>query len=113
MKSVDSTGGTIPVVRSGLTGVEVRVDGVSIMVDRGPDEGAAAVLNGASLSFGTEAGCDLVLSDPTVSRRHLVLTVTPDGILAEDLGTTNGTWLEGVRIRSAIVPDGGQVKAGN
>jgi DNA-binding NtrC family response regulator len=112
MKSVDSTGGTIPVVRGGTQGVEVRVDGVSITVDRGPDEGVAAVLTGASLTIGTDPSCNLVLTDPTVSRKHVILTVTPDGLLAEDLGTTNGTLLEGLRIRSAIVPDGGQLKAG-
>ncbi len=43
--------------------------------------------------------CDVVVPDPSVSRRHLELRVTEDGrVLLRDLGSTNGTWIEERRI---------------
>ncbi len=41
---------------------------------------------------------DLVLSDPTVSRLHAAIHATPEGYEFEDLGSTNGTFVEGRRI---------------
>ncbi len=41
---------------------------------------------------------DLVLSDPTVSRLHAAIHATPEGYELEDLGSTNGTFVEGRRI---------------
>ena len=112
MKPFDSSGGTVPVQRGVGGSVELRVDGVSVAVESGPDEGETALLKGASLSVGTDPTSDLRLTDPTVSRRHLVLSLTPDGILAEDLGTTNGSWVGGVRLRAAIIPAGATLKLG-
>jgi predicted component of type VI protein secretion system len=43
-------------------------------------------------------GCDVVLSDPEVSRRHAVVAESPEGFTIEDLGSTNGTWVNGERI---------------
>ncbi len=43
---------------------------------------------------------DLVLSDPTVSRLHAAIHATPEGYELEDLGSTNGTFVEGRRITS-------------
>ncbi len=43
--------------------------------------------------------CDgVVVSDPQVSRRHVALCVTPDGLTVSDLGSTNGTRVNGTRI---------------
>jgi ABC-type multidrug transport system fused ATPase/permease subunit len=43
-------------------------------------------------------GVDLVLDDPAVSRRHLRIEVTADGLSVTDLGSSNGTKVNGVRI---------------
>lgn len=45
---------------------------------------------------GSEA--DIVVPDSGVSRRHLELRVTPTGVIATDLGSTNGTFVDGARI---------------
>jgi serine phosphatase RsbU (regulator of sigma subunit) len=51
--------------------------------------------------IGRVAGNDLVLPAPEVSRNHALLTVTGDAASLTDLGSTNGTWLEGERLGGA------------
>jgi hypothetical protein len=50
------------------------------------------------LRIGRVAGNDLVLPSPDVSRQHAVVTLAGEEVLLTDLGSTNGTWLEGRRI---------------
>ena len=47
--------------------------------------------------FGRE-GVDVVLSDPTISRRHAVLDRTPTGLVLVDLNSSNGTWVNGLKL---------------
>jgi DNA-binding NtrC family response regulator len=98
---------------AGRAATELTVDRLQVKVTRGPDQGASAKLRSTSLRIGSAEGNDLVLADPDVSRQHLILTLTPDGVLAEDLESTNGTFLGDARIRSAFVPAGGEVRVGS
>lgn len=59
---------------------------------------------------GTDA--DIVVNDTGVSRRHLELRITPTGVIATDLGSTNGTFVEGHRIDAATLLDGNQIVIG-
>jgi DNA-binding NtrC family response regulator len=104
---------TRPVTISGRRGLEVSTQGITVMVQDGPDQGAEASLTGPVLTVGTDRTCDLALSDPTVSRQHALLKLVREGIVAEDLESTNGTWLSGVRIRSVFVPDGSLLQVGD
>jgi hypothetical protein len=52
-------------------------------------------------TIGRSPECDLVLSDPTVSRRHAQLRPRPQGWELVDLGSTNGTRLNGWRLGMA------------
>lgn len=58
---------------------------------------------------GRSPGCDVVLDDDRVSRRHAALHVTSDRVLLEDLGSSNGTLVNGVRLTSAVVLGDGDV----
>lgn len=49
--------------------------------------------------IGRGAECDLVLSDATVSRRHALLAVTPERVTLRDLGSSNGSFVNGQRLR--------------
>ncbi|HKF45988.1 MAG TPA: FHA domain-containing protein [Terracidiphilus sp.] len=53
---------------------------------------------GASMEIGRDPDCDIPLPYPMVSWRHARLTRTPEGTWVEDLGSRNGTYLNGVRI---------------
>lgn len=58
-------------------------------------------------TIGRDVGCDMVLPDPTVSRWHAGLRRCGGGWLLDDLGSTNGTTLNGWRVRAWVpVHDG-------
>jgi hypothetical protein len=65
-------------------------------------------------SIGRDAGCDLAIADMTVSRRHATLERTADGWTLTDLESTNGTRVNGWRVRGKVsVTPGDLVSFGN
>jgi DNA-binding NtrC family response regulator len=81
------------------------VSTLRVEVIDGPDRGKH-VIGGDVVSVGTARDNALAIADFTVSRYHLEVSVRPSGILVTDLGSTNGTYIGGVRIERAIVPPG-------
>jgi DNA-binding NtrC family response regulator len=81
----------------------------TIRVADGPDRGATMVLDGSHASrllVGQSPACDLRLSDPGVSRRHLAVETVEDKLRVLDLGSTNGTFIGSTRIVEAYVEGG-------
>ncbi len=69
---------------------------------------------GDQFSIGRDASCDLAIADMTVSRRHATLERTQDGWLLADLESTNGTRVNGWRVRGKVaVTPGDLVSFGN
>ena len=66
---------------------------------------------GGRLTIGKAADNDLVLSDDTVSRHHCEIVRAPDGLHVRDLESTNGTKIDGTRIREAMERIGKYIKA--
>lgn len=62
------------------------------------------------LGRGSEA--DIAVNDTGVSRRHVEFRITPAGVILTDLGSTNGTFVEGQRVEAATLVDGNQVVIG-
>ena len=84
-----------------------------MLVIDGPDKGAVALVPfEGEVVVGTDAGCDLRLTDARVSHRHLSVRSTPDGIVVKDLGSTNGVRFEGSAISEARVPPGATLGIG-
>ena len=46
-----------------------------------------------SMVIGRDAACDIVIPDRQVSRRHAQISPTENGVILEDLGSKNGTYL--------------------
>ena len=53
-----------------------------------------------SWDIGSGADCGVVVDSPLVSARHCQLTQTADGYFLNDLGSTNGTYVDGLRINA-------------
>jgi pSer/pThr/pTyr-binding forkhead associated (FHA) protein len=67
---------------------------------------------GACLSLGRDPYCDFVVADPTVSARHAELLRTLDGWMIRDLGSRNGTRVNGWLTSSAELEPGDAVTLG-
>ena len=65
------------------------------MISQGSQAGLAAELAGGVIMIGRGADCQLILEDDYVSTRHARVVSTPNGIYVEDLGSTNGTYVNG------------------
>jgi DNA-binding NtrC family response regulator len=85
---------------------------VRLAVVKGRDKGKEMVLQKALVLIGTLAENDLVLTDYTVSRRHAVVEEKADGYVIRDLDSTNGTFLDGVRVREAYLTPGSVIRLG-
>ncbi len=71
----------------------------------GPDAGGVHLLHGGQIRLGRSADADVALDDPDVSRFHCAVTVAADGrVSVADLGSTNGTTLDGARVGDRPVP---------
>ncbi|MGM0576207.1 MAG: sigma 54-interacting transcriptional regulator [Myxococcota bacterium] len=77
-----------------------------------PDEGRPRSFSQRLVHIGGAPDNDLVLDCPTVSRQHARLEFDGAGYLLRDLGSKNGTFVEGVRIHEAYVPPGARVRFG-
>jgi len=103
---------TRTIVPERLVGPEGR--GVRVTVLAGPDAGQQVVLSRPRSIVGRSAGCDLRLTDTTVSAFHCELSAADErnGILVSDLSSRNGTLYAGARLDKAIVPSGATLEVG-
>src|SRR5271156_4270205 len=64
---------------------------------KGPD-GKAVHIDVDPVIVGRDEGAQIVLADPEVSAFHCELRATNEGVLVKDLGSTNGTFIGGLRV---------------
>jgi len=69
-------------------------------------------LIGDVITIGRTPSNDVVIDHPTVSWQHAVLTKSPSGYRLKDLGSTNGTQIDGVSITDAELKDGAEIRFG-
>src|SRR5688572_17507131 len=82
-----------------------------VVVGSGADAGRALIVDRPLLAGSAET-CELQVSDPTVSRRHLLLQPGDAGVRVKDQDSRNGTWLGTARIHDADLPPGAEVRIG-
>jgi len=91
----------------------MRIWSLELVVVDGPSRGATASVATGTARVGSAQGNDLTIADPTVSRVHCELVTRGDSIALRDLGSTNGTHVEGVRLRDGEIPPGAIVRVGS
>ncbi|MBZ4422840.1 sigma 54-interacting transcriptional regulator [Myxococcus sp. RHSTA-1-4] len=78
----------------------------------GPDAGRTYPLFPGSHRIGSSESADIVLPDRAVSRQHLILEVSEDGVRAVDPGSRNGSYCEGMRFSELQVRPGAVLTLG-
>jgi two-component system, NtrC family, response regulator GlrR len=87
--------------------------GFRVSLVEGPKTAPWESTAGASrCSIGSQEGNDFVIADPTVSRFHCEVLVDANGPRIRDLGSKNGTVVDGVRIVEAFLRSGSLIKLG-
>jgi DNA-binding NtrC family response regulator len=87
-----------------------------LVVVEGPDAGKTFSLDGSQpsrLLIGNSPSCDIVVTDRTVSRRHAALELIGSTVRVTDLGSRNGTSIDGLRIEGAYTHGGELVRLGS
>ena len=80
-----------------------------LSVRQGPRPNLVFELDGDSYTIGREAGAEIVIEDPQVSRRHATLTRQGTSYLIEDIGSTNGTYVNGKRVTAPVLLSNGDM----
>ena len=84
----------------------------ALVVERGPRAGLTYVLGEGSTLTGRADDVAIFLGDITVSRHHAQFTIDHEGLLVEDLGSTNGTYVNMKRLDRARLSPGDEVIIG-
>ena len=98
---VTNTLGTRPALRA-----------AHLRVLAGPSAGAEIDVPPIGVVIGADPGCDVVLEDASVSARHCTVRPTPTGFEVADLGSKNGTLIDGVAITKVTAPAGAVLRLG-
>jgi hypothetical protein len=71
---------------------------VELIVRQGPGTGRQIAITGPAVTVGRHSSCDIQVDDPGVSRQHARITWRETGYAIEDLGSANGTFVNGERL---------------
>src|SRR5512147_592856 len=88
---------------------EIMASQFQLIMRSGPTPGAAFTLEGDQLTIGRDSTNEIVINDAEVSRRHARLTFQGGKYVLEDLGSTNGTFVNGQRLAGPRVLKPGEV----
>ena len=84
-----------------------------LLVNSGPSTGARFAVEATPMRAGRSEDSDIFLDDVTVSREHVRFTQTESGrLVARDLGSLNGTYVNGVRVEEKVLDSGDELQIG-
>jgi pSer/pThr/pTyr-binding forkhead associated (FHA) protein len=75
-------------------------------------EGLEVPVDRCRLVIGRGRGADVVIAEPTISRAHAAIGHEGGRFFVQDLGSTNGTWINGSREQKASLKDGDEIQMG-
>jgi two-component system, NtrC family, sensor kinase len=84
----------------------------TLLVIRGVDQGSRLELDGEDVSVGRGVNNRFRILDTEMSRNHLVIRDTPDGFLLQDRNSSNGTFVNGVAVKTHLLNSGDQIQIG-
>lgn len=91
----------------------IELEPRELVVVEGPATGAKVAIAKRPITIGRANICDLTLEDDFISSRHLRISTQSNGYVVEDLGSTNGTWVEGERLSEPVlIKPGVRIKMG-
>ncbi len=90
----------------------IRIRKTKLLIISGPMQGREFILDRDVFSIGSSAQNDLRLEDPAVSKRHCEIRVDDIGYAIQDLGSTNGTYVQGIRVSYAFLHPGAELTLG-
>jgi FhaA, N-terminal domain/FHA domain len=76
-------------------------------------DGSRVAIDDRPVVLGRMPDCDVVLADPNVSRRHAELRRVGDTVVVTDLGSTNGTRVNGEAVRERALASGDEITVGS
>jgi hypothetical protein len=88
------------------------------LVEGGPSaslvmaDGSRFDLGDDPVTVGRAADCELALADPTISKHHFELRRQGNDVVLIDLGSTNGTRVNGAGVRERVLVDGDEIALG-
>ena len=85
---------------------------LSLAVLQGKDSGRIFPVDKAVVVIG-RSGADIVVDDPEVSRQHASVEVHGNRVVLKDLGSTNGTFLNDVKVAQAEIENRGEFRVGS
>ena len=83
-----------------------------LVVEKGPEVGERFVIDRNALSMGRDPASDIFLNDVTVSRKHAGLSFADGVVTLRDVGSLNGTYVNGIRVDEAVLRHGDAVQVG-
>lgn len=96
-----------------LAAIEALPKGSALLiVKRGPSDGSRFLLDVEVTTTGRHPNADIFLDDVTVSRKHAEFRRVDGGFEVIDLGSLNGTYLNGKRVDVSKLHDGDEVHVG-
>lgn len=78
----------------------------------GPIKGATYILQPGDNTIGRTSGCSIVLTNPQLSKRHAMITVGENKVELVDLGSSNGSFVNGVLVKKKTLQNGDKISMG-
>jgi predicted component of type VI protein secretion system len=85
------------------------IDGSWLVMSQGPQPGQTFMLDRDWITVGRDPSNDIVINDPQVSRQHARITRQGQMVIIEDVGSTNGSFANGMRLTGPHVLSNGDV----